>query len=198
MLRNKWFIATVAVLLTAAVVYDVWYFFLREEEDTAGEVVGSAPGVDPGTGGGASPASGDAGSPDGGEPPEDTAGTASVAGLAEAAARGRPALRDPTVLRAVRRTEGAWGREPLQRTGALAGEPAPADTSPAPRPATPPDWSLSAVMTGRDRRAAVVDGRVVREGDQVRGGGEVLEIRRGAVVIGWRGRRVVVRLPMPE
>ncbi len=196
MLRNKWFIATVAVLLTAAVIYDVWYFFLREEEDTAGEVVGSASGVDPG--GAAAPASGDAPSPDAEESPEDTAGTASVAGLAEAAARGRPALRDSTVLRAVRRTEGAWGREPLQRTGALAGEPAPPDTSPPPRPATPPDWSLSAVMTGRDRRAAVVDGRVVREGDQVRGGGEVLEIRRGAVVIGWRGRRVVVRLPMPE
>lgn len=190
MLKNKWFIAAVAVLLTTAVIYDVWYFFLREE-DPAGQVVDTA--ADGPVDASPSPAGAD-GSP---SAVEDTAGFASVAPLAEAAAAGRPALRKTTTLQAVRRADG-WGREPLMRSGALAEEPESSGPSPAPRPVSPPDWSLSAVMVGRSRRAAVVDGRVVREGDRVRGDGEVLEIRRGAVVIGWRGRRVVVQLPMPD
>lgn len=196
MLKNKWFIAAVAVLLTTAVVYDVWYFFLREEEP-AGQVAGSAAGAGAGEGGG--PAA-DAGRPAGGSAGADADSAAPpVSPLVEAAAEGRPTLRDPGVLERVRGgPDGSgWGREPLARTGILAGDPDPEPDPPAPE-VQPPDWELSAVMVGRDRRAAVVDGRVVRVGDTVRGGGEVVEIRRGEVVVRWRGRRLVVQLPMPN
>lgn len=194
MLKNKWFIATVAVLLTGAVVYDVWYFFLRDEEP-AGQVAGSAAGAGGGEGG-APPAGVDAGA-SGGADADSAAAPASA--LVEAAAEGRPSLRDPAVLERVRRgPDGSgWGREPLARSGILAGDPEP-DPDPPAQPVQPPDWELSAVMVGRDRRAAVVDGRVVRVGDTVRGGGEVVEIRRGEVVVRWRGRRLVVQLPMPN
>lgn len=194
MLKNKWFIAAVAVLLTAAVVYDVWYFFLRDEEP-AGEVVGSAAGAG-GAQGGEPVAEGDAGA-SGGTDADSAAAPASP--LVEAAAEGRPALRDPAVLERVRGgPDGSgWGREPLARSGILAGDPEP-DPDPPAQEVQPPDWELSAVMVGRDRRAAVVDGRVVRVGDTVRGGGEVVEIRRGEVVVRWRGRRLVVQLPMPN
>ncbi len=194
MLKNKWFIAAVAVLLTAAVVYDVWYFFLRDEEP-AGQVVGATAGAGGGEGG--EPADGgDAGASGGAE--ADSA-TAPASPLVEAAAEGRPVLRDPAVLDRVRAgSDGSgWGREPLARSGILAGDPEP-DPDPPAQEVQPPDWELSAVMVGRDRRAAVVDGRVVRVGDTVRGGGEVVEIRRGEVVVRWRGRRLVVQLPMPN
>lgn len=195
MLKNKWFIAAVAVLLTAAVVYDVWYFFLRDEEP-AGEVVGSAAGAR-GAQGGEPVAEGDAGAGSGGADADSA--TAPASPLVEAAAEGRPALRDPAVIERVRGgPDGSgWGREPLARSGILAGDPEP-DPDPPAQEVQPPDWELSAVMVGRDRRAAVVDGRVVRVGDTVRGGGEVVEIRRGEVVVRWRGRRLVVQLPMPN
>lgn len=197
MLKNKWFIALVAVLLTGAVAYDVWYFVLREEGGQGGQVVGSAargdgpPGSEPGGGDGSAASDTAEG---------DTTAAAVLASLVDATARRRPGLRDPATVTAVRGRSadgGRWGREPLALSGALA-RPVPADTAPAPEPVRPPDWELSAVMTSRDRRAAVLDGRVVQEGDAVRGGGEVLEIRRGAVVIRWRGRRVTVRLPTPN
>ena len=41
MLKNKWFLGVVAVLLAAAVAYDVWYFFVRDGESPTGQVVGS-------------------------------------------------------------------------------------------------------------------------------------------------------------
>lgn len=196
MLKNKWFIATVAVLLTAAVIYDVWYFFLREEEP-AGQVVGSAAGAGGGEGGAAA-APGAAEGGDGAAAGADSA-AASASPLVQSAAAGRPALRDPAALERVRRgPDGSgWGREPLARTGILAGDPDPEPEPPA-REVQPPDWELSAVMVGENRRAAVLDGRVVRVGDTVRGGGEVAAIRRGEVVVRWRGRRFVIQLPMPN
>lgn len=192
MLKNKWFIATVAVLLTAAVAYDVWYFMLREEDGGNGGVVGRAARVAEQPG----PAAGEPGS---GDAPADSAAPPAETSLITLAADRRPALRDSSELAAVGGAVGraGWGREPLARSGALAGSPSDARETPR-QPVTPPGWVLSAVMAGGDRRAAVVDGRVVREGEEVRGGGTVIEIRRNSVVIRWRGRREVVRLRRPD
>lgn len=197
MLKNKWFIAAVVVLLTGAVAYDIWYFFLREEEpagQVAGSTVDGASRGGRGAGGGEAPADGAPGTER-----ADSAARSGVAPLVEGAAEGRPGLRRPELIDQIRRSrEGrGWGSEPLVRRGALADEPDPEPEPPTPE-AEPPDWELSAVMVGRDRRAAVVDGRVVREGDGVRGDGEVVEIRRNSVVIVWRGRRFTVQLPLPD
>lgn len=188
MLKNKWFITAVAILLTVAVAYDVWYFLIREEDGPDGGTVERAVRVEEAGG------SGTGTTDTAGGPSDSTA----EPDLVELAAERRPGLRDPAALANVRQRLGqqAWGREPLALSGALAGPEEPDE--PAPRPATPPGWQLSAVMTGGERRAAVIDGRVVGEGDGVRGGGTVVEIRRGSVVIRWRGRREVVRLRRPE
>lgn len=198
MLKNKWFLGAVAVLLAAAVAYDVWYFFLRDEERPSGRVVGSAAAA-----GSPPPAAGAAAAADGGRSAgeaADTAGARRSAELIRAAARGRPALRDSAALAGIRSgSDGgdAWGREPLARSGVLAPDRR-RDTAATDRRAAPPGWELAAVMVGRDRRAAVIDGRVVRVGDPVRGDGRVVEIRRSSVVIRWRDRRIVVQLPVPD
>lgn len=198
MLKNKWFLGAVAVLLAAAVAYDVWYFFVRDEGSPSGRVVGSAAAA------GSAPPAGGPSAASGGTPsadePADTADARPEEGLVRAAARGRPALRDRAVLAEIRAGPDAgdgWGREPLARSGVLAPD-AGRDTASADRRVEPPDWELAAVMVGRERRAAVVDGRVVRVGDPVRGDGRVVEIRRSSVVIRWRGRRITVQLPLPD
>lgn len=188
MLTNKWFIAVVVTLLVGAVGYNVWYFFLSEDEPRpAAERVAGSTAATGGTGGGAA---------EGGGPPgtagRDTAPGGGASSLAAALANGRPALRGERELPAVlegRPGPGDWGRDPLSRVSTAEG-----GGEPRPRPASPPPgWVVTAIVTGEGRRAAVIDGEVYREGDRL-DGGTVAEIRVREVVVRWRGRLVTLPL----
>jgi general secretion pathway protein B len=62
---------------------------------------------------------------------------------------------------------------------------APADSGPAPRPpevALPFDASLQTILFGPERRLAIVDGRIVGEGDEIKGA-RVVEITQNGVLL---------------
>lgn len=188
MLTNKWFIAVVVTLLVGAVGYNVWYFFLAEDEPrpAAERVAGSSSATAGGTAGGAAEGGGPSGTAAG-----DTAPGDGAASLAAALASGRPALRGERELPAVlegRPGPGDWGRDPLSRVSTAGGGES------RPRPASPPPgWVVTAIVTGEGRRAAVIAGEVYREGDRL-DGGTVVEIRTREVVVRWRGRLVTLPL----
>lgn len=83
-------------------------------------------------------------------------------------------------------------------TGGMADPTRPVDYLPMsaltqPLPEELVDWRLTAVRIGKDDSSAVLNGRIVRTGDQV-GRARVVEIRPGIVVVDFDRRRVEVRL----
>ncbi len=58
-------------------------------------------------------------------------------------------------------------------------------------------WRLASTLVARERRAAIINGRNVREGGRV-GGATVVEIESGRVTLDYRGRRFTIRNPTPS
>lgn len=82
--------------------------------------------------------------------------------------------------------------------GAMTDPTRPMDYMPAsalsqPLPEELMDWRLTAVRIGKDGGSAVLNGRIVREGDQV-GRARVVEIKPGIVVVDFERKRLEVRL----
>lgn len=189
MLTNRYFIAVVVILLVGAVGYNVWFFFLSEEEGrpSVARIQGAAGG-----GSGAAPTSAGSGTATGraGRP-----GGAAVDTLVSAASAGRPGLRSEEELAAIRRRAGRLGRmdrDPLARAERGGAE----QPSEEPRRVPVPDWEVSAIVAGEQRRSAVIDGRAYREGDRI-DGGVIEEIRLEEVVVRWRGRRITLEVRGP-
>lgn len=91
-------------------------------------------------------------------------------------------------------SSGPWGRNPFltsDEEAALRAHAGPADLSSdfAPR-------EVRAILMSEGRRMAMIDGRVVREGDLI-GNERVLEIRPHAVVLGRGNRTRTVELQLP-
>ncbi len=58
-------------------------------------------------------------------------------------------------------------------------------------------WQLASTLVSRERRAAIINGRNVREGGRV-GGATVIDIQSGRVTLDYRGRRFTIRNPTPS
>jgi len=73
----------------------------------------------------------------------------------------------------------------------------PYDYAPEAPPPPPPEvlmeWRVSAIRIAATGRSAILNGRLVREGDQV-GPGTVVGIRPGEVVLDYNGNQVTVSL----
>ncbi len=67
---------------------------------------------------------------------------------------------------------------------------------PAPEAAPEVEWMLALVKFSPTHRSAVLNGRVIREGDRV-AGARVLRILRDAVILEYRGRQLRVGLQHP-
>lgn len=60
-------------------------------------------------------------------------------------------------------------------------------------PAELVDWNLSAIRMSGSDRTAIVNGRIVREGDTL-GPARIIEIRAEGVLLDYNNRQVIVRL----
>ncbi len=67
------------------------------------------------------------------------------------------------------------------------------EVPPPPPPEVLTEWRLSAIRIAASDRSAILNGRLVREGEQV-GPGTVKGIRPGEVVLDYNGNEVVVPL----
>lgn len=58
-------------------------------------------------------------------------------------------------------------------------------------------WQLASTLVSRERRAAIINGRNVLEGERV-AGATVVDIQSGRVTLDYRGRRFTIRNPTPS